>query len=89
MALIPCTTGTYAIFQKPDGAALAVPVEAWDDVSGAPYVAGPTALVAAGTLPGFARLEQATAVIPVQESPKEPTRVPVRPRPRPVREERP
>lgn len=89
MALIPCLTGTYALFQQQDGAMLALPVEAWDEISGAPHVAGSTVLVAASTLPGFARLERSEVVLPPPpEQPREPIRVPVRPRPR-GREDRP
>lgn len=57
MALIPCTTGAQALYRLiPDatnsdetslGGTYGVPIQAWDDVTGAPYVAGKNGLVTA------------------------------------------
>jgi hypothetical protein len=76
MPLIPCLTGTYAIYTQPDGSRVAVPVEAWGDPEGTPFVAGETHLTAAHSRTGFAGLERSDVVLPPpSETPKEPTRV--------------
>ncbi|MGI5155831.1 hypothetical protein [Microbispora sp. CA-102843] len=77
-SLIPCVTGTVALFIQADGSQLAVLVEAWDD-SGAPYIAGQAGLVVATAQPGFTRLERASSILPAPALP--PTVVPVSPGP--------
>lgn len=89
MALIPCTTGTLALYAQADGSILAVPVEAWDGETGAPYVAAATNLVAAEDAgPGaFLRLEMAATALPAPRQPGVPQRVGrtlPQPGPRPV-----
>ena len=60
MPLIPCLTGTRAVYETATDTEItvvSVPVEAWDDL-GAPRVAGTDGLVPAATLQvGFVRLE--------------------------------
>lgn len=89
MALIPCTTGTLALYDQEDGSILAKPVEAWDD-AGRPYVAAVTILVAAEDAgPGtFQSLEMAAVVLPPPREVRQPERVgrAPRPGPRPVPE---
>lgn len=91
MALIPCTTGTLALYAQEDGSTLAVPVEAWDDTTGTPYVAAAVVLVAAEDAgPGaFLRLEMAAVVLPPPRETGTPRRVgrtTPTPGPRPVPE---
>ncbi|MEU8199297.1 hypothetical protein AB0C10_36485 [Microbispora amethystogenes] len=80
MPLIPCTTGTVALFTQADGSQLAVLVEAWDE-AGAPYIAGQAGLVVATAQPGFTRLERPSSTVPPPALP--PTVVPVTPDDRP------
>jgi hypothetical protein len=76
-AYCPCTTGTVALYTDPadDELLVAVPVEAWDE-HGLAYVADVSELIAARTLQGFVRLEQASARLPRPGTkPQEPVRV--------------
>lgn len=74
MVFIPCLTGAVALYRLDDETLLALVVEAWDE-TGAPYIAGERALVAADSRPGFVRLEPASGQI---ANPARPVRQPKR-----------
>lgn len=76
--LVPCTTGTEAVYVRADDEEVGVRVEAWDSATGVAYVAGPAdALVKATDLhPNFRGLDaQQTSS---GQRARQPRRVPVR-----------
>lgn len=84
MTLIPCTTGTLALYRQEDGSTLAVPVEAWGaDEAFTAFVAAESSahLVAAHSRLGFLGLEQAAIVVPPAREVRQPDRVGRAPRP--------
>ncbi|MGI5286644.1 hypothetical protein ACQEVF_25350 [Nonomuraea polychroma] len=89
MAMIPCTTGTLALYAQEDGSILAKPVEAWSgEEPFTAFVAAPSSahLVAAHSLPGYLRLEMAAMVLPPPREVRQPERVAPRPGRRPAQE---